>query len=125
MPFLFPYLRFIVVTFFALLLLSGCFRSAGPDLGVPELRDETEKLSLQQAQRAFLRADYSTAVQLLNRFLHTHPQSPRLPEVRWWLARAYQKNGQTVFCSRTLSLFSRHPDLEFVSDRCPIPGGAT
>ena len=90
----FPYLPFIVVTFAALLLLSGCFRSAGPELGVLELRDETEKRSLQQAQRAFLRADYSTAVQSLNRFLRTHPQSPRLPEVRWWLARAYQKTGK-------------------------------
>jgi len=58
-----------------------------------ELRAEIEKLSLQQAQRAFFRADYSTAVSLLNRFLDTHPQSPRSLEARWWLARAYQKTG--------------------------------
>ena len=90
----FPHLRFIIITLSALLLVSGCVRFAGPDLGGQALRDETEKLSLQQAQQAFLRADYSTAVQLLNRFLRTHPESPRSLEVRWWLARAYQKTGR-------------------------------
>ncbi len=90
----FPYLRFLVVTFSALLLLSGCLRSADPDWEIGILRDETEKLSLQQAQQAFLRADYSKAVQLLDRFLRVYPQSPRLPEVRWWLARAYEKSGR-------------------------------
>lgn len=94
MPVLFPYLRFIVVTFFALLLLSGCFLSTGPDLGVRELRDQTEKHSLQQAQGAFLRADYLTAEQSLNRFLRIHPQSSRSLEARWWLARVYQKTGK-------------------------------
>ena len=89
----FPYLRFIVVTLSSLLLLSGCFRAAGPDVGVGALRDQIEKRSLDQAERAFLRADYSTAVRLLNRFLRTHPQSSMSPEARWWLARAYQKTG--------------------------------
>ena len=89
----YPHLRFILVTLSSLLLLGGCFRSAGPDLGVRELRDETEQRSLRRAELAFLRADYSTAVLLLNRFLRTHPQSSRLPDARWWLARAYQKAG--------------------------------
>ena len=90
----FPSLRFIIITLSALLLLSGCFLAAGPDVGVKALRDQTEKRSLDEAERAFLRADYSTAVRLLNRFLRTHPQSPRSPEARWWLARAYQKTGR-------------------------------
>ena len=93
MPGSFPHLRFIIVTLSVFLLLSGCVRSTGPDLGGQELRDEIEKLSLRQAQQAFLRADYSTAVRLLNRFLRTHPQSSRSLEIRWWLARAYQKTG--------------------------------
>ena len=87
------HLRFFVVALSALLFMSGCLRSAGPDLGVEALRDQTEKRSLQQAETAFLRADYSTAVSLLNRFLRTHPQSSRSLEARWWLARAYQKAG--------------------------------
>ena len=90
----FSHFRFSIVTLSVLLLLSGCVLSAGPDLGGLELRDEIEKLSLQQAQQAFLRADYSTAVQLLNRFLRMHPQSARSLEVRWWLARAHQKTGR-------------------------------
>ena len=90
----FPHLRFIAVALSALLFMSGCLRSAGPDLGVRALRDETEKRSLQQAELAFLRADYSTAVSLLNRFLHTHPQSSLSLEARWWLARAYHKAGR-------------------------------
>ncbi len=88
------HLRFIAIILSALLLLGGCVRSAGPDLRGLELRDEIEKLSFQQAQRAFLQADYSTTVQLLNRFLRTYPQSSRSLEVRWWLARAYQKTGR-------------------------------
>ena len=83
----------MVITLASLLLLSGCFRAAGPDVGVRALRDQTEKHSLDQAERAFLRADYSTAVLLLNRFLRTHPQSSLSLEARWWLARAYQKTG--------------------------------
>ena len=66
---------------------QGLIRESGA------LRDQTEIRSLQQAERAFLRADYSTAVSLLNRFLDTHPQSSRSLEARWWLARAYQKAG--------------------------------
>ena len=87
------HLRFFVVALSALLFMSGCLRSAGPDLGVEALRDQTEKRSLEQAELAFLRADYSTAVSLLNRFLQIHPQSSRSLEARWWLARAYQKAG--------------------------------
>lgn len=49
---------------------------------------------LDDAERAFLRADYSDAIRLLNRFLHNHPQSSRVPEARWWLARSYQKAGR-------------------------------
>lgn len=94
MPVSFPYLRFIVVTLSALLLMSGCFRFAGPDVGVRELRDQTEKHSLRQAELAFLRADYATAEQSLNRFLRIHPQSSRSLEARWWLARVYQKTGK-------------------------------
>ena len=93
MSFPFPYLRIIIITLSALILLSGCLRSAAPDLGVQALRDQTEKRSLHQAERAFLRADYSAAVLLLNRFLHNHPQSSRSLDARWWLARAYQETG--------------------------------
>ncbi len=90
----FPYLRAIVLTLSVSLLLSGCFRSPAPDLGVQALRDQTEKHSLHQAKIAFLRADYSAAVLLLNRFLRNHSQSPRSLEARWWLARAYQEAGK-------------------------------
>lgn len=48
---------------------------------------------LDDAERAFRRADYSDAIRLLNRFLHNHPQSSRVPEARWWLARSYQESG--------------------------------
>lgn len=109
MPVTFPHVRFLVVTFSALLLLSGCFWSADPDLGIGALRDETERLSLQQAQQAFLRADYSKAVQLLNRFLRTYPQSPRLPEARWWLARAYQKTGRLSSALEHLRFLANAP----------------
>ncbi len=106
----FPHLRFIIVTLSALLLLGGCVRSAGPDSGEQELRDEIEKRSLQQAQQAFLRADYSTAAQLLNRFLRTHPQSSRSPDVRWWLARAYQKTGRLSSAVEHLRFLADTPD---------------
>lgn len=90
----FPYLRAIVVTLSVSLLLSGCLRFPTPDLGVQALRNQTEKHSLHQAKIAFLQADYSAAVLLLNRFLRNHSQSPRSLEARWWLARAYQEAGK-------------------------------
>ncbi len=90
----FPYLRAIVVTLSVPCWLSGCVPSPAPDLGVQALHNQTEKRSLQQAEFTFLRGDYSAAVLLLNRFLRTHPQSPRSLEARWWLARAYQEAGK-------------------------------
>ena len=109
MPGSFPHLRFIIVTLSVLLLLSGCVLSAGPDLRGLELRDEIETLSLQQAQQAFLRADYSKTVQLLNRFLRTYPQSSRSLEVRWWLARAYQKTGRLSSAVEHLRFLANTP----------------
>lgn len=94
MPIPFAHLRRVIVTLVAFLLLSGCVRHAGPDLGVGALRDQTEKRALQQAERAFLQADYSTAVSLLNRFLRIHPHSSGSLEAHWWLARAYQQAGR-------------------------------
>lgn len=101
------HVRFIAITLFVFLLLSGCVRSAGPDLR--ELRDEIEKLSLQQARLAFFRADYSTTVQLLNRFLRTYPQASRSLEVRWWLARAYQKTGRLSSAVEHLRFLANTP----------------
>lgn len=89
----FSHFRFTVIALVALLLLSGCFRPAGPDPGVEALRAQTEQRALRQAKLAFLQADYSTAVSSLNRFLRIHPQSSHSLEARWWLARAYQKAG--------------------------------
>lgn len=103
------HLRFIVITLSVLLLLSGCVPSAGPDLRGLELHDEIEKRSLQQAQQAFFRAEYSTTVQLLNRFLRTYPQSPRSLEVRWWLARAYQKTGRLSSAVEHLRFLANTP----------------
>ena len=109
MPGSVSHLRFIIVTLSVLLLLSGCVRSAGTDLRGLELRDEIEKLSLQQAQQAFLRADYSTTVQLLNRFLRMHPHSSRSLEVHWWLARAYQKTGRLSSAVEHLRFLANTP----------------
>ncbi len=109
MPGFFPRLRFIIVALSVLLLLSGCVQSAGPDWRGTELRDEIEKLSLQQAQQTFFRADYSTTVQLLNRFLRTHPQSSRSLEARWWLARVYQKTGRLSSALEHLRFLANAP----------------
>lgn len=103
------YLRFIVITLSVLLLLSGCVRSAGLDLRGLELRDEIEKLSLQQAREAFFRADYSTTAQLLNRFLRTHPRSSRSLEARWLLARTYQKTGRLSSAVEHLRFLANTP----------------
>lgn len=63
-------------------------------MGLQKLRNHVEHRVLDDAERAFRRADYSDAIRLLNRFLHDHPQSSRVPEARWWLARSYQEAGR-------------------------------
>ena len=88
-----PPLRWGVVLLSCALSLTGCFRSVGPDVDLQKLRNHVEHRVLDDAERAFLRADYSDAIRLLNRFLHKHPQSSRVPEARWWLARSYQESG--------------------------------
>ena len=62
---------------------------------------------LDEAERAFRRADYSDAIRLLNRFLHDHPHSSRLPEARWWLARSYQESGRLSSAAEHFRLLVR------------------
>ena len=88
-----PPFRLYVVLLSCALSLTGCFRSVGPDVELQKLRNHVEHRVLDEAERAFRRADYPDAIRLLNRFLHNHPQSSRVPEARWRLARSYQESG--------------------------------
>ncbi len=57
----------------------------------PALDAETRLLD--SAYRAFAQERYSLASTLLQRFVDSHHNSPRLSEVRWWLARSYERQG--------------------------------
>ena len=87
------FFRLCVVLLSCVLPLTGCFRSVGPDLDLRELRNHVEQRVLDEAKRAFLQADYPDAIRLLHRFVQNHPQSSRVMEARWWLARSYQEAG--------------------------------
>lgn len=55
-------------------------------------REASERL-LREAYRAFVLERYLTAVRFFERFLEDVPESPRVPEARWWLARSLEQLG--------------------------------
>jgi len=61
-------------------------------VGVDPALDAQTKL-LESAYRAFVQERYSLASALFQRFVDSYPNSPRLSEARWWLARSYEQQG--------------------------------
>jgi tetratricopeptide (TPR) repeat protein len=83
-----------------LLVLSGCANHA-PRLP-PSLPPVTSRIDpaldaqsrlLEFAYRAYVQERYPLASALLQRFVDANPDSPRLSEARWWLARSYERSG--------------------------------
>lgn len=83
-----------------LVVLSGC-ATLEPRLppamppgasGVDPALDAQTQL-LESAYRAYAQARYPLASALLQRFVDSNPDSTRLSEARWWLARSYEQAG--------------------------------
>jgi hypothetical protein len=83
-----------------LLVLPGCaaleprFPPSVPPAtsGIDPALDAQTRL-LESAYRAFAQERYPLASALLQRFVDSNPNSPRLSEARWWLARSYEECG--------------------------------
>jgi tetratricopeptide (TPR) repeat protein len=58
-----------------------------------DLQLDTQTRLLQEAYRAYVQGRYTKASILFKRFVESNPQSPRLTEARWWLARSYEAQG--------------------------------
>jgi Tetratricopeptide repeat len=82
------------------LLLPGCADPAHrfPPSTLPAVSgvdpglDAQTKL-IESAYRAYVQERYPLASTLFQRFVHSNPDSPRLSEARWWLARSYEQSG--------------------------------
>ena len=48
---------------------------------------------MESAYRAYAQERYPLASALFQRFVDSNPDSPRLSEARWWLARSYERAG--------------------------------
>ena len=83
-----------------LVILPGCaslaprFPPSMPSVsaGIDPALDAQTRL-LESAYRAYMQAHYPLASTLLQRFVDSNPDSPRLSEARWWLARSYEESG--------------------------------
>ena len=83
-----------------LLVLSGCaalaprFPPSMPPAasGVDPGLDAQTRL-IESAYRAYVQGRYPLASALFQRFVDANPDSPRLSEARWWLARSYEQSG--------------------------------
>ena len=72
--------------------------------GVDPALDAQTKL-IESAYRAYVQERYPLAVVLFQRFVDSNPNSPRLSEARWWLARSYEQRGDlpaALFAYRTV-----------------------
>ena len=79
------------------LLWAGC---AAPQASSPrriapgtDLNIEAQARLLQNARSLLAQGSSEAAVSLLRRIIETYPQSPSLPEARWWLGRSYEQAG--------------------------------
>lgn len=83
-----------------LLALPGCatlvhqFPPSMPPAasGVDPAQDAQTRL-IESAYRAYVQERYPLASGLFQRFIDANPDSPRLSEARWWLARSYEQGG--------------------------------
>lgn len=83
-----------------LLVFSGCaalaprFPPSMPSAtsGVDPGLDAQTQL-IESAYRAYVQERYPLASALFQRFVDANPDSPRLSEARWWLARSYEQGG--------------------------------
>jgi len=88
------------VSYVLLVVLPGCaslthrFPPSVPPArsGVDPALDAQTRL-IESAYRAFVQERYSLASALFQRFVDSYPNSPRLSEARWWLARSYEQQG--------------------------------
>ncbi|MGH7147111.1 MAG: hypothetical protein ACREIJ_04320 [Nitrospiraceae bacterium] len=60
--------------------------------GVDPALDAQTRL-IESAYRAYVQERYPFASALFQRFVDANPDSPRLSEARWWLARSYEQGG--------------------------------
>ncbi len=60
--------------------------------GIDPVLDAQSRL-IESAYRAYEQERYSLASTLFQRFVDANPNSPRLSEARWWLARSYEQSG--------------------------------
>jgi hypothetical protein len=63
--------------------------------GIDPALDAQARL-VESAHRAFVQERYSLASALFQRFIDSNPDSPRLSEARWWLARSYEQGGDLL-----------------------------
>ncbi|MFI5247519.1 MAG: tetratricopeptide repeat protein, partial [Nitrospirales bacterium] len=61
-------------------------------LGVDPAQDAQARL-VESAYLAYVQERYPLASTLFQRFVASNPDSPRLSEARWWLARSYEQKG--------------------------------
>jgi len=81
-----------------LLLTGGCQPPRPPiptiePAQVASLDLDAQRRVLESARRDFDDGRCVSALPTLHRFLTAHPDSPLLPEARWWLARCYEQLG--------------------------------
>ena len=60
--------------------------------GIDPVLDAQSRL-IESAYRAYEQERYPLASTLFQRFVDANPNSPRLSEARWWLARSYEQSG--------------------------------
>jgi tetratricopeptide (TPR) repeat protein len=89
---------------FTILIVAGC----GPHVRLVPT-DEVQTLLIQQAQEHYAEGRYGAAIGILRRLVDTYPQSPKVPEARWWLARAYEQAGQFKAALAEYRLLAEQP----------------
>ena len=83
-----------------LLVLPGCADlahrfppSIPPTAAAVDPGLDAQTRLIESAYRAYVQERYPLASALFQRFVDANPDSPRLSEARWWLARSYEQGG--------------------------------
>jgi hypothetical protein len=71
--------------------------------------DEVQVLLIQQAQEQYAEGRYDASIRILRRLIENYPQSPKVTEARWWLARSYEQAGQFKAALAEYRLLAEQP----------------
>ena len=85
------------------------------ELAVKRTEAEKEKMYFSTAEQLYLSGNYQQAIATLRKFMDAYPQSPDMPQARFYLAESYRESGEKEkACAEYAKVKNAESTLSFV-----------